>query len=84
MNDNEYVVCPNCHNPNCDATHDYCWNCGIELGNCCENPECPAAGLTDNDHGVLDLPDNFSFCPYCGQPTRYKAGGYIQQLEFDP
>lgn len=78
----EKFTCPKCGNPNCEADHSYCWNCGIELGNCCENENCFSAGQTDAEHGVLDLPDNYVYCPYCGELTRYGKAGHIRETEF--
>lgn len=75
--------CPNCGNPNCEEDHDYCWNCGIELQNCCTNAECPQLGLTDEDEYVVILPDHFTFCPYCGSQTRLAREGYISPLSFE-
>lgn len=78
----EKRICPKCGNPDCDVTDNYCWNCGLESGNCCENENCFAAGQTEARNGVLDLPDNYSYCPYCGEPTRYAKGGFLKEIDF--
>ena len=80
----EKIVCPKCHNPRCESDHDYCWNCGYELGNYCTNTECPQIGLSDVDEYVVQLPSDYAHCPYCGHPSRYALDGYIAPLEFDP
>lgn len=74
--------CPKCGNSDCDINDSFCWNCGAELGNCCENEECIAAEQTGADHGILDLPDNYVYCPYCGSLTRYGKAGYVVEVNF--
>ena len=69
----EYRVCPNCGNPEIEEANGFCWNCGLELGNCCENPECQAG----------DLADKFTYCPHCGSETRYAKLGFAVRLEFE-
>lgn len=69
----EYRVCPNCGNPEIEEAHGFCWNCGLELGNCCENAECQAG----------ELPDKFTYCPHCGSETRYANLGFAERLEFE-
>lgn len=76
-------TCPNCHNPDCEEDHDYCWNCGIELGNYCTNKDCPQLGASDEDEYVVALPDRFTYCPYCGEKSHYAQAGYITPLEFE-
>ncbi len=78
----EYIICPKCGNPECHQDDPYCWNCGSILGNRCENPECPQVSLSDD--GIVNLPDNYCFCPDCGKPSRYYENGLIQPLKFQP
>lgn len=80
----ENKTCPQCHNPNCDSDGRFCWNCGLELGNCCDNPECESDGVTDTEEEILILPDEYSYCPYCGIQTRYARLGFAQQIVFEP
>ena len=75
------IICPKCHNPNVDENESFCWNCGLELGNCCDNPECVYEGA-NSERGVVELPDNFTYCPYCGSETRYAKLGFAVQIEF--
>lgn len=75
-------TCPKCGNPDCEEGHLFCWNCGTALGNCCENPDCYAAGMTDSENGSIDLPDSYRHCPYCGELTRYGKAGYRKEIEF--
>lgn len=76
------TTCPKCGNPNCEADHSFCWNCGLELGNCCENPECPVLGATDEDESVVNLNSEYVYCPYCGKETRYATLRLVQQMDF--
>lgn len=68
----EYITCPKCNNPHCEEGDKFCFNCGFELGNRCENSEC----------GRGELPENYCFCPACGRESRYYLGALIEQVEF--
>lgn len=69
----ETITCPKCHNPHCEEGDNFCFNCGFELGNCCENSDC--------DRGIL--PENYCFCPNCGRESRYYAAALIEQIDYD-
>ena len=69
----EYITCPKCGNPECREGDSFCFNCGFELGNCCENADC--------DRG--DLPEHWCFCPSCGHASRYYAAALIEQIVYD-
>ncbi len=72
----EKTPCPNCGNPNLAPDDRFCWNCGFEFGNCCENPDC-------QDSDDLTLPDEFTYCPYCGEETRFAKLGFAERIEFE-
>lgn len=79
----ENRTCPKCGNPECDVDDSYCWNCGIRLGNCCENEDCYMEGQVESENGgIVDLPENHVYCPYCGELTRYGKAGYIHETVF--
>lgn len=74
--------CPRCH---ADLAEDtpYCWNCGFQLGNYCDNPECVVDEYTDPERMIVDLPPHFTYCPYCGSQTHYAKLGFAKQLVFE-
>lgn len=74
----EYITCPKCHNPHCEESDNFCTNCGFELGNCCENPDCESV-----KSGDPELFESWCFCPFCGKPSRYYAAALIEQLTFE-
>lgn len=76
----EYITCPKCHNPHCQEDDNFCFNCGFELGNCCENPDCE---LNLGAEDLAELPEDWCFCNRCGKPSRYYAAALIEQLTFE-
>ena len=76
------TTCPRCHNNDISENETFCWNCGLELGNCCDNPECVYQGPL-SERNVVELPDNFTYCPYCGSQTRFAKIGFVKPLEFE-
>lgn len=76
------AICPRCHNRNIGDNDAYCWNCGLELGNFCDNPSCTSRESI-SERRVVELPDNFTFCPYCGSETYYARLGVVQTIEFE-
>ena len=68
-------ICPKCKNSELVEDAQFCWKCGFELGNYCDNPNCP-------NPTSKELPDPFIYCPYCGTPTHYTQIGFLQKSEF--
>lgn len=80
----EKRICPQCNNPDSGPDDDFCWNCGLKFGNCCENPECYELEVRSVNVGGINLPDKFTYCPYCGTLTRYARLGFVEELVFEP
>lgn len=74
--------CPQCHAADLAENAPFCWNCGFELGNYCENPDCVDDEFNLDD-SVTMLPDKFTYCPHCGSQTRYGRLGFAVPLKFE-
>ncbi len=64
-----------CHFCNFEFKWDnakHCPNCGKILINHCEDPFCEISFKDgDSKNEIIELPNNFKFCPSCGAKTTY-------------
>ncbi len=70
--------CPNCGNHDCSENARYCFNCGNEIGNYCENPDC----VSNSGKTPKIVSRTHCYCEACGGKTRNMRLGYITPRDF--
>lgn len=78
MNENNFISCPTCGNPKCNAEDTFCFNCGNPIQNKCSNPMCSWSEKENRS-----LPLNYCFCPECGSETTLMQSGHIKPQAFN-
>lgn len=71
-------ACPNCGNQECHDDDEYCFNCGVSLLNFCTNDCCSL-----NNGEPIALPDNYCYCPHCGEETDFFKNKWIKPTVYN-